>query len=320
MRLFEIIRDLKRRGTAVIYISHDLEEIFEVADRVTVLRDGKLVRTLPVAEVTRPALIRMMIGRDIDESGRRETGRRDHEVLSVSGIRRGTELDGVSFTLRAGELLGIAGLVGSGRTELLRAIFGADPVEEGAMTLHGKAYAPRSPIDAVRSGVGFVPEDRKSEGLVSTFTISENLSLPNYDLVAAARVWLSPAREKRLAARMVTQLKIEPPIPRWRSNHLSGGNQQKVVLAKWLAKQPKLLLVDEPTHGVDVGAREEIYRVLDNLVKAGMGVIVVSSYLPEVLRISDRILVMRDGRIALEVDRANASEEVLLNAATGGEA
>jgi ABC-type sugar transport system ATPase subunit/ribose/xylose/arabinose/galactoside ABC-type transport system permease subunit len=320
MRLFEIIRDLKRRGTAVIYISHDLEEIFEVADRVTVLRDGKLVRTLPVAEVTRPALIRMMIGRDIDESSRRETGRRDHEVLSVSGIRRGTELDGVSFTLRAGELLGIAGLVGSGRTELLRAIFGADPVEEGAMTLHGKAYAPRSPIDAVRSGVGFVPEDRKSEGLVSTFTISENLSLPNYDLVAAARVWLSPTRERRLAARMVTQLKIEPPIPRWRSNHLSGGNQQKVVLAKWLAKQPKLLLVDEPTHGVDVGAREEIYRVLDNLVKAGMGVIVVSSYLPEVLRISDRILVMRDGRIALEVDRANASEEVLLNAATGGEA
>jgi ABC-type sugar transport system ATPase subunit/ribose/xylose/arabinose/galactoside ABC-type transport system permease subunit len=318
LRLFEIIRDLKRRGTAVIYISHDLEEIFEVADRVTVLRDGKLVRTLPVAEVTRPTLIRMMIGRDIDESTRRESGRGEQALLSVSGIRRGTELDGVSFTVRAGELLGIAGLVGSGRTELLRAIFGADRIDGGEMKLLGKAYSPRSPIDAVRLGIGFVPEDRKSEGLVSAFTISENLSLPNYDLVSAARIWLSAARERRLATRMVTELKIDPPIPRWRSNHLSGGNQQKVVLAKWLAKKPKLLLVDEPTHGVDVGAREEIYRVLDDLVKAGMGVIVVSSYLPEVLRISDRILVMRDGRIALEVNRADASEEVLLDAATGG--
>ena len=240
-------------------------------------------------------------------------------MLSVSEIRRGTELDGVSLTVRAGELLGIAGLVGSGRTELLRAIFGADPIEDGEMKLLGQAYSPRSPMDAVKLGVGFVPEDRKSQGLVSAFTISENLSLPNYDLVSTARIWLSAARERRLATRMVTELKIDPPVPRWRSNHLSGGNQQKVVLAKWLAKKPKLLLVDEPTHGVDVGAREEIYRVLDDLVKAGMGVIVVSSYLPEVLRISDRILVMRDGRIALEVDRADASEEVLLNAATGGE-
>ena len=319
IRLFEIIRDLKRRGTAVIYISHDLEEIFEIADRVTVLRDGRLVRTLPVAEVTRPALIRMMIGREIDENARHEGGRVEQDILSVSEIRRGTELDGVSLTVRAGELLGIAGLVGSGRTELLRAIFGADSIEGGEMKLLGKAYSPRSPMDAVKLGVGFVPEDRKSQGLISAFTISENLSLPNYDLVSTARIWLSAARERRLATRMVTELKIDPPVPRWRSNHLSGGNQQKVVLAKWLAKKPKLLLVDEPTHGVDVGAREEIYRVLDDLAKAGIGVIVVSSYLPEVLRISDRILVMRDGRIVLEVGRADASEEVLLNAATGGE-
>jgi ribose transport system ATP-binding protein len=318
LRLFEIIRDLKRRGTAVIYISHDLEEIFEVADRVTVLRDGRLVRTLPVARVTRPGLIRMMIGRDIDETARRETSGDKSDVLSVSDIRSGTALDGVSFAVRAGELLGIAGLVGSGRTELLRAIFGADRIDGGEMKLEGRKYAPHSPIDAVRAGVGFVPEDRKTEGLVAAFTISENLSLPNYDLVSTARVWLNAARERRLATRMVTQLKIDPPVPRWQTSHLSGGNQQKVVLAKWLAKKPKLLLVDEPTHGVDVGAREEIYRVLDDLVKAGMGVIVVSSYLPEVLRISDRILVMRDGRIALEVDRADASEEVLLDAATGG--
>ena len=318
LRLFQIIRDLKRRGTAVIYISHDLEEIFEVADRVTVLRDGRLVRTLRIAEVTRPALIRMMIGRDIDEGLRRDAGGDRREVLAVSALRRGTALDGVSFAVRAGEIVGIAGLVGSGRTELLRAIFGADRIDGGEMMLQGKPYSPRSPIDAVKAGLGFVPEDRKHEGLVAAFTVSENISLPNYDLVSTARTWLDFAREDRLATRMVTQLKIEPPLPRWRTNHLSGGNQQKVVLAKWLAKRPNLLLIDEPTHGVDVGAREEIYRVIGDLAKAGMGVLVVSSYLPEVLRISDRILVMRDGRISLEIDRAHASEEVLLDAATGG--
>jgi ribose transport system ATP-binding protein len=317
-RLFEIVRGLQSRGTAVIYISHDLEEIFEIADRVTVLRDGRLVRTLPVAEVTRPALVRMMIGRDIAEQVRPAARGDGREVLSVAGLRRGTMLDGISFEVHAGEIVGIAGLVGSGRTKLLRTIFGADPSDGGAMTLAGRPYAPRSPIDAVRAGVGFVPEDRKLEGLVPGFTISENLSLPNYDLVAKAGIWLDPAREARLATRMVGQLRIDPPVPRWRTTHLSGGNQQKVVLAKWLAQEPKLLLVDEPTQGVDVGAREEIYRVIDDLAKAGTGVIVVSSYLPEVLRISDRILVMRDGRIALEVDRAGASEEVLLSAATGG--
>ena len=319
-RLFEIVRGLQSRGTAVIYISHDLEEIFEVADRVTVLRDGRLVRTLPVTEVTRPALVRMMIGRDIDERARPEGGGDGREVLSIDGLRRGSVLDGISFSVRAGEIVGIAGLVGSGRTELLRAIFGADRVDGGEMRLDGRAYAPQSPVDAVRSAVGFVPEDRKLEGLIPNFTISENLSLPNYDLIAKARIWLDSVRETRLATRMVKQLRIDPPVPRWRTNHLSGGNQQKVVLAKWLAKAPKLLLIDEPTHGVDVGAREEIYRVIDDLATAGTGVIVVSSYLPEVLRISDRILVMRDGRIALEVDRAGASEEMLLDAATGGSA
>jgi ribose transport system permease protein/ribose transport system ATP-binding protein len=319
-RLFEIIRGLKERGAAIVYISHDLEEIFEIGDRVTVLRDGKLVRTLPVSEVTRPHLIRMMIGRDVDERARPPTAAESREVLSVSAVRRGTDLNGASLAVRAGEIVGIAGLVGSGRTELLRAIFGADRLDDGQMWLEGQPYAPRSPIDAVRSGVGFVPEDRKREGLVAGFTVSQNLSLPNYDIVSVARLWLDPAREVRLARRMVSQLRIEPPVPRWPTNHLSGGNQQKVVLAKWLAKQLKLLLIDEPTHGVDVGAREEIYRVIDDLAKTGTAVVVVSSYLPEVLRISDRILVMRDGRVVLEVGRANASEEILLNAATGGSA
>ena len=319
-RLFTIIRGLQQRGTAVIYISHDLEEIFEIARRVTVLRDGKLVRTLPVSDVTRPALIRLMIGRDIDERARPPLSAAGQQVLSIENLNRGTALADVSISAHAGEIVGIAGLVGSGRTELLRAIFGADAIEAGEMALCGKPYAPRSPSDAVRAGVGFVPEDRKREGLVAEFSISENLTLPNYDLVSTAGIWLDRARERILATRMIKVLTIEPPLPRWRVNHLSGGNQQKVVLAKWLARQPKLLLIDEPTHGVDVGAREEIYRVIDDLAKAGAGVIVVSSYLPEVLRISNRILVMREGRIVLEVDRAHASEEVLLDAATKGAA
>ena len=317
-RLFEIIRSLKRRGAAVIYISHDLEEIFEVANRVTVLRDGRFVGTLPVADVTRAMLIRMMIGRDIDERARPEINTGDENLLTVRDLRRGSILDGVDLTVRAGEIVGVAGLVGSGRSELLRAIFGADRADCGEMTLLGSPYAPRSPIEAAAAGVGFIPEDRKLEGLVPGFSTSHNLALPNHGLVSNFGFWLDWGREHALATAMVRDLKIEPPVPGWRVSHLSGGNQQKVVLGKWLARRPKLLLIDEPTHGVDVGAREEIYRVIDELAGQGAGVVVVSSYLPEVLRISDRILVMREGRIVLETARTEATEEILLDAATRG--
>ena len=317
-RLFEIIRGLKQRGAAVIYISHDLEEIFEVASRVTVLRDGKLVGTLPVAEVTRPTLIRMMIGRDIDEQARPLVKKGGKDLLTVRDLRRGSTLDGVSLTVREGEIVGVAGLVGSGRTELLRAIFGADRIDGGDMTLLDQPYAPRSPAEASAAGVGFIPEDRKLEGLVPEFSTSHNLALPNHELVSNFGFWLDWARERALATTMVRSLRIDPPVPGWRVNHLSGGNQQKVVLGKWMARHPKLLLIDEPTHGVDVGAREEIYRVIDDLARQGAGVVVVSSYLPEVLRISDRILVMREGRIVMETPRAEATEEILLDAATRG--
>ena len=317
-RLFAIIRGLKQRGAAVIYISHDLEEIFEVASRVTVLRDGKLVGTLPVAEVTRPTLIRMMIGRDIDEQARPVVKKAGKDLLTVRELRRGYTLDGVSLTVREGEIVGVAGLVGSGRTELLRAIFGADRLDGGDMTLLDKRYAPRSPTEASAAGVGFIPEDRKLEGLVPGFSTSHNLALPNHGLVSNFGFWLDRSRERALATDMVRSLRIEPPAPGWRVNHLSGGNQQKVVLGKWMARRPKLLLIDEPTHGVDVGAREEIYRVIDDLARQGAGVMVVSSYLPEVLRISDRILVMREGRIVMETPRTEATEEMLLDAATRG--
>jgi ribose transport system ATP-binding protein len=317
-RLFDIIRGLKERGAAVIYISHDLEEIFEVANRVTVLRDGKFVGAMPVAEVTRAKLIRMMIGRDIDEQARPEINKGGEELLTVRDLRRGAILDGVDLTVRAGEIVGVAGLVGSGRSELLRAIFGADRVDGGKMTLRGAPHAPSSPIEAAAAGIGFIPEDRKLEGLVPSFSTSQNLALPNHDLVSRFGFWLDRTRERALAVEKVKDLKIEPPVPGWRVSHLSGGNQQKVVLGKWLASKPTLLLIDEPTHGVDVGAREEIYRVIDELARQGAGIVVVSSYLPEVLRISDRIVVMREGRIVLEVPRTEASEELLLDAATRG--
>ncbi len=317
-RLFAIIRGLKQRGAGVIYISHDLEEIFEIANRVTVLRDGQFVGMLPVAEVTRAKLIRMMIGRDIDEQARPEINQGGAEVLTVRDLRRGSILDGVNLTVRAGEIVGVAGLVGSGRSELLRAIFGADRIDGGAMTLYGKPYAPRSPIDAAAADVGLIPEDRKLEGLVPGFSTSRNLALPNLDVVSNFRVWLDRGRETALASAQIQDLKIEPPTPGWQVSRLSGGNQQKVVLGKWLARQPKLLLIDEPTHGVDVGAREEIYRVIDQLARQGAAVVVVSSYLPEVLRISDRIVVMREGRIVMETPRNQATEEVLLDAATRG--
>jgi len=317
-RLFQIIRSLKQRGVAIVYISHDLEEIFEVASLVTVLRDGELVGTVPVKDVDRPTLIRMMIGRDLDEQARPIINEGGGDILVVRDLRRGSTLQGVNLTVREGEIVGVAGLVGSGRSELLRAIFGADRIDGGEMTLFGNPYAPASPIEASASGVGFIPEDRKLEGLVPRFSTSRNLALPSLRFISDFGFWLDRGRERALAMDMVNRLKIEPPLPGWQVSRLSGGNQQKVVLGKWLARRPKLLLVDEPTHGVDVGAREEIYRVIDDLARRGAGVMVVSSYLPEVLRISDRILVMREGRIVLETPRTAATEELLLRAATQG--
>ena len=317
-RLFQIIRSLKQRGVAIVYISHDLEEIFEVASLVTVLRDGELVGTLPVKDVDRPTLIRMMIGRDLDEQARPIINEGGGDILVVRDLRRGSTLQGVNLTVREGEIVGVAGLVGSGRSELLRAIFGADRIDGGEMTLFGNPYAPASPIEASASGVGFIPEDRKLDGLVPRFSTSRNLALPSLRFISDFGFWLDRGRERALAMDMVNRLKIEPPLPGWQVSRLSGGNQQKVVLGKWLARRPKLLLVDEPTHGVDVGAREEIYRVIDDLARRGAGVMVVSSYLPEVLRISDRILVMREGRIVLETPRTAATEELLLRAATQG--
>ncbi len=317
-QLFQIVRELRAQGRSVLFISHALEEVFEIADRVTVLRDGRLVTTRNARELTRADLVRFMIGRAVDESASRARPVAGREVLRVQGLRRQGVLDNVSFTLHEGEILGIAGLVGSGRTELARALFGADPIDGGEIWLAGKRFAPRSPKDALRAGLGLVPEDRKREGLVEAFSTAANISLANFGFISRLLGWIDQTRERLLATRLIDRLAVQPPSPTWRVRNLSGGNQQKVVLARWLARNVKVLLVDEPTRGVDVGAKDEIYRLMDELARSGMAIMMISSYLPEILQMSDRILVMREGRIVLELSRQQASEERLMEAATGG--
>ena len=317
-RLFHIVRELKAQGRAVLFISHTLEEVFEIADRVTVLRDGRLVTTREVSGLTRADLVRFMIGRAVDESRNRARPVVGLEVLRVSRLRRQGVLDDVTFTLHAGEVLGIAGLVGSGRTELARALFGADSVDSGEIWIGGRRFDPRSPRDALRAGIGLVPEDRKREGLVELFSTAANISLANLGAISRFGGWIDRPRERALAMRLIARLSLQPPSPDWPVRTLSGGNQQKAVLARWLARDVKALLVDEPTRGVDVGAKDEIYQLMDELARAGMAILMISSYLPEILQMSDRILVMQEGRIVLELPRSEATEERLMEAATGG--
>jgi ribose transport system ATP-binding protein len=317
-QLFHIVRELRAQGRAVLFISHALEEVFEIADRVTVLRDGRLVTSREVSGLTRADLVRFMIGRAVDESAKRGRPVAGAEVLRASGLRRQGMLDDVSFTLHAGEVLGIAGLVGSGRTELARALFGADPLDGGEIWLERRRFEPNSPRDALRAGIGLVPEDRKREGLVESFSTAANISLANLGAISRFGGWIDRAGERALAVRLIGRLNLQPPGPDWPVRILSGGNQQKAVLAKWLARDVKVLLVDEPTRGVDVGAKDEIYHLMDELAQAGMAILMISSYLPEILRMSDRILVMREGRVVLELPRREATEERLMEAATGG--
>jgi ribose transport system ATP-binding protein len=319
-RLFAQVRAFRARGGAVLYISHRLEEIQQLADRVTVLRDGEVVATRPAAEVSADELVRLMVGRELPEFlGSRE--RQPGPVrLAVRDLWAGERVRGVSFEARAGEILGFAGLMGAGRTETLRAVFGADRPERGRIFLRGGA-APariRSPRDAVRAGIAFVTEDRKAEGLLLPQPVRANLTLPSLRRWAGALGTLAPRREAREAARWIEQLRIrchsgEQPVV-----ELSGGNQQKVVMGKWLLRDADVFLFDEPTRGIDVGAKFEIYRLLDELALRGKAVIVVSSDLKELTAISDRIVVMSAGRVAATFRRGEWTEDRIMSAAFSG--
>jgi ribose transport system ATP-binding protein len=315
-KLFEIVTSLREQGIAVIYISHRLEEVGRVADRVVVLRDGRRVGVLPIGEATPERIIHLMVGRALDDMFHKEVVKVGAPVLEARNLRRGGVVKDVSFTLRRGEILGFAGLVGAGRTETARLIFGIDPRDGGEVLIDGKVVKLASPHDAARAGLGFVPEDRSTQGLVLKLPVLENINLATLEQQSTAG-WVDQASLRRTAEQYVDLLTIRTPSLQQKAMFLSGGNQQKVVLAKWLASEPKVLILDEPTRGIDVGAKAEVHALMSQLAKGGMGIIMISSDLPEILGMSDRILVMHEGRSAAILDRAEASQEIIIAYASG---
>jgi ABC-type sugar transport system ATPase subunit len=314
-RLFAIIRDLEARGLGVIYISHRLDEIGRIADRVSVLRDGANVGERVIAEITRAQMIELMVGRELKDEFPPRPHAPGEPVLSVRGLRRLPVVKDVSFTLRRGEIVALTGLIGSGRTETARLIFGADASNAGEICRDGKRVVLRNPAEAIRAGIGFLTEDRKLQGLVLAHSVRENFALPNLSRLSCAG-FVERRRERAEFQRYADALRIKIPHAEERARNLSGGNQQKVVLAKWLARDCDILIFDEPTRGIDVGAKFEIYQLMNELVANGKAILMISSELPEVLGMADRILVMHDGRITGEItDVAAATQEQIMELA-----
>lgn len=302
-RLFTLIRELKKQGIGIVYISHRLDEIFEIADRVTVLRDGRNVGEKSIQQITRQEMIEKMVGRELKNEFPARVPAVGEIRLHVKGLRRDSQVQDVSFHVRRGEILGLTGLVGAGRTETVRLLFGADTLDAGEIWLDGKRLEIHSPRDAITAGIGLLTEDRKLQGLILRHSVRENFGLPNLDRFSR-NGFVQGAMEASEFQNFVDRLKIKIPHLEQRAGNLSGGNQQKVVLAKWLARNCEVLVFDEPTRGIDVGAKYEIYQLMNELVAAGKSIIMVSSELPEILGMSDRILVMHEGRITGEISDA----------------
>lgn len=314
--LFEVIRDLASRGIAIVYISHRLDEIFRIADRVTVMRDGKVVDTKPASELDEEELVRLMVGREVGNLYPKPETEVGEVLLRVEGITRDGVLQDCSFEVRAGEILGFAGLVGAGRTELARAVFGADPIDSGKVELDGAEVQIKSPQAAIDAGIGYLTEDRKGDGLALQLGIDQNITLANLPVQAG---FLNLGSEQRTARSRTEQLDIQTPTVRRKVQVLSGGNQQKVVVAKWLETHARVLFFDEPGRGIDVGTKAEMFRLIGDLAEEGRAIVLISSYLPELLNMCDRIVVMRDGKVAGELDREEFSEERIAALATGVE-
>jgi len=312
-RLFAIVRKLRERSVGIVYISHRMEEVFLLADRVTVLRDGQYVATKPVTETSHDDLIAMMVGRTIDQLFPKIPTGIGEPMLEVRNLVRHPLTKGVSFTLRAGEIVGLAGLVGSGRSEVAQVIFGINPAESGEIRINGKPVRIRHPGGAMDLGIAYVPEDRGTQGLVKQMSIRENASMAMLRELTSG-VFLNFDRERALAEQTVKDLNVRAYGIMQRVNKLSGGNQQKIVVGKWLARRPKILVMDEPTRGIDVGAKAEIHRLMSELAAQGMAVLMISSELPEILGMSDRVLVMREGRVVAEFSRAEATQEKVVAA------
>ncbi len=312
--MFEMVKKLKQKGVTILYISHRLEEIFEICDRVTIMRDGKHIRTTEIANITRQRMIADMVGRELGENFPGGAGCTDETVLKAEHLTTHTVKD-VSFELKKGEILGLGGLVGAGRTELVRAIFGADPIVSGSLTLNGKTLALKSPRDAIANKIGLVPEDRKGQGLILEMSVGENITHSILERLSTFGL-LNAMREKKVWEKMKKELIIKTPSFKQLVKNLSGGNQQKVVIAKWLAVNCQVLILDEPTRGIDVGAKQEIYALMQQLTKEGVSIIMISSEMPELIGMSDRILIMGGGTVKGELDKCEFSQEKILDIAS----
>ena len=314
--LFRIIRQLKSEGVGIVYISHKMDEIQRIADRITVMRDGCTIGTMP-ASTPLQQVIAMMVGRNLEQAEKHIPDTSAHEVLlEVRGLNHGRFIRNVSFSLRRGEILGFAGLMGAGRTEVARAVFGADPIDSGEVRVRGKTIPISAPIDAVRAGIGYLSEDRKQFGLATGMDVASNITLPSLKRWLKWGVFLNQSAIHSVSQKMVEKLRIKTPSLTQTAKLLSGGNQQKVVIAKWLVQDCDVLIFDEPTRGIDVGAKSEIYKLLNDLAAQGKAIIVISSELPEVLLLSHRVLVMCEGRITGEMAGDVATQESLMALAT----
>ena len=317
--LFDTIRMLKSRGVSVIYISHRLEEVMEICDRATIMRDGCNVTELNVADTNLDEIIRYMVGRELKEKFPKIHVDKGDVRLRVEKINAGKQVKDVSFEVRGGEILGIAGLVGAGRTETARAIFGMDPKESGEIYIDGQKVEIHQPLDAIKAGIGFVTEDRKGEGLVLTMSVAQNITLATLDKFGAS-AHMNLGKEKDAVNEYIQSLKIKTPSPLQLARNLSGGNQQKVVLAKWLLSDSKVIIFDEPTRGIDVGAKIEVYNIINSLIQQGVAVVMISSEMPEVMGMSDRVAVMHQGEITGVFDNDETlTQEKILYYATGGD-
>jgi len=316
--LFRVVRQLREHGVGIVYISHRMDELQQVADRVTVMRDGRTIATVAMQDTNTAAIIQMMVGRTLEDNLRAappDTARNE-VALEVRGLRRGSAIRDVSFRVRKGEILGFAGLMGAGRTEVARAVFGADPIDGGEILVHGRPVRIRTPRDAVAHGLGYLSEDRKQFGLATAMDVQSNIAMTSLPRLLKMGMFLDSAAIADTAAGYVRQLGIRTPSVDQPVKLLSGGNQQKVVIAKWLLRDCDILFFDEPTRGIDVGAKAEIHKLIDALAAQGKAIVVISSELPEILRLSHRVMVMCEGRVTGEQDAREATQESLMQLAT----
>ncbi|MXQ47889.1 ATP-binding cassette domain-containing protein [Streptococcus pneumoniae] len=315
--LFSIINSLKAQGVGIVYISHRMEEIFRITDLITVMRDGLVVDTTPTNETTSDELVKKMVGRELEDYYPDKTAKIGEVSFEVSHLS-GNDFEDVSFQVRKGEILGFSGLMGAGRTEVMRAIFGIDTLKSGQIKIDGQEVSIANPVQAIEKGIGFLTENRKDEGLILDFSIKDNMTLPS-TRDFSKHGFFDDKTSTEFVNQLIERLRVKSGTPKLPVGNLSGGNQQKVVLAKWIGIAPKILILDEPTRGVDVGAKREIYQLMNELAERGVPIIMVSSDLPEILGVSDRIIVMHEGRISGELSQSEANQELVMQLATGGQ-